>query len=236
MYLNELLLRLLARDDPHPALFDAYRAAVQVLAGQGEALAGRLRAFELLLLREIGLLPVLDAQTLTLAPLDDAPYSLVPEGGLMQAQGGDRASLSGQHWQRCSGAGRRGAVHAALRVCAVAVADLKPQLRTCCTTIAACHAAHPPADDGPAIPMTPHTALSVNLNKVALVRNTRHLGIPSVLRAATLCLQAGAQGITVHPRPDERHIRADDVHDVASRAEGLAAGGVQHRGQSLSTT
>jgi len=61
----------------------------------------------------------------------------------------------------------------------------------------------------------PQTALSVNLNKVALVRNTRHLGIPSVTRAATLCLQAGARGITVHPRPDERHIRAQDVHDLA---------------------
>ena len=63
----------------------------------------------------------------------------------------------------------------------------------------------------------PHTrtALSVNLNKVALVRNTRHLGIPSVTRAATLCLQAGAAGITVHPRPDERHIRSDDVHALA---------------------
>ena len=59
------------------------------------------------------------------------------------------------------------------------------------------------------------TALSVNVNKVALVRNTRHLGIPSVTRAATLCLQAGAQGITVHPRPDERHIRAHDVYDLA---------------------
>lgn len=60
------------------------------------------------------------------------------------------------------------------------------------------------------------TALSVNLNKVALVRNTRHLGIPSVTRAATLCLEAGAHGITVHPRPDERHIRAQDVHDLAA--------------------
>ena len=59
------------------------------------------------------------------------------------------------------------------------------------------------------------TSLSVNLNKVALVRNTRHLGIPSVTRAATLCLQAGAQGITVHPRPDERHIRASDVPELA---------------------
>ena len=64
--------------------------------------------------------------------------------------------------------------------------------------------------------MKPHaTALSVNLNKVALVRNTRHLGIPSVTRAATLCLQAGASGITVHPRPDARHIRASDVDELA---------------------
>ena len=62
----------------------------------------------------------------------------------------------------------------------------------------------------------PSTALSVNLNKVALVRNTRHLGIPSVTRAATLCLQAGASGITVHPRPDERHIRASDVPELAT--------------------
>ncbi|NMM77100.1 pyridoxine 5'-phosphate synthase [Acidovorax sp. SRB_24] len=60
------------------------------------------------------------------------------------------------------------------------------------------------------------TALSVNVNKVALVRNTRHLGIPSVVRAAQLCLQAGAQGITVHPRPDERHIRAHDVFELAA--------------------
>ncbi|WP_293660929.1 pyridoxine 5'-phosphate synthase [Rhodoferax sp. OV413] len=61
--------------------------------------------------------------------------------------------------------------------------------------------------------MRPH--LSVNLNKVALVRNTRHLGIPSVTRAATLCLQAGANGITVHPRPDARHIRGHDVLELA---------------------
>ncbi len=60
------------------------------------------------------------------------------------------------------------------------------------------------------------TALSVNLNKVALVRNTRHLGIPSVVRAAELCLQAGARGITVHPRPDERHIRPQDVLELGA--------------------
>jgi len=59
-------------------------------------------------------------------------------------------------------------------------------------------------------------ALSVNVNKVALLRNTRHLGIPSVMRAAELCLLAGAQGITVHPRPDARHIRSEDVHELAA--------------------
>jgi pyridoxine 5-phosphate synthase len=63
---------------------------------------------------------------------------------------------------------------------------------------------------------TSMTALSVNVNKVALLRNTRHLGIPSVTRAAQICLQAGAQGITVHPRPDGRHIRAQDVHELAA--------------------
>ena len=61
-----------------------------------------------------------------------------------------------------------------------------------------------------------HTALSVNLNKVALLRNQRVLGIPSVTRAATLALQAGANGITVHPRPDQRHIRGHDVFDLAA--------------------
>ncbi|HEX6362007.1 MAG TPA: pyridoxine 5'-phosphate synthase [Albitalea sp.] len=67
--------------------------------------------------------------------------------------------------------------------------------------------------------LDPHrgaTALSVNLNKVALLRNTRTLGIPSVTRAATLALESGAHGITVHPRPDERHIRASDVHELAA--------------------
>ncbi len=55
------------------------------------------------------------------------------------------------------------------------------------------------------------TALSVNINKIALLRNTRHLNLPDVCKAAQACLEAGADGITVHPRPDARHIRADDV-------------------------
>jgi pyridoxine 5-phosphate synthase len=64
------------------------------------------------------------------------------------------------------------------------------------------------------------TALSVNVNKVALLRNSRHLDIPDVVHAATSCLQAGAHGITVHPRPDERHIRGRDVHDLAALLKG----------------
>jgi pyridoxine 5-phosphate synthase len=59
------------------------------------------------------------------------------------------------------------------------------------------------------------TQLSVNVNKVALVRNTRHVGYPSVTRAAEQCLKAGAAGITLHPRPDERHIRKSDVFEMA---------------------
>ena len=59
------------------------------------------------------------------------------------------------------------------------------------------------------------TALSVNVNKVALLRNSRHLDIPNVVRAAQACLQAGCQGITIHPRPDERHIRTTDVTAIA---------------------
>ena len=59
------------------------------------------------------------------------------------------------------------------------------------------------------------TKLSVNLNKVALLRNSRPLGIPSVVRAAETVIAAGAHGITVHPRPDARHIRTQDVHDLA---------------------
>lgn len=59
------------------------------------------------------------------------------------------------------------------------------------------------------------TRLSVNLNKIALLRNARTLGIPSVTRAATIALDAGAHGITVHPRPDARHIRIEDVRELA---------------------
>src|SRR5438876_896921 len=61
----------------------------------------------------------------------------------------------------------------------------------------------------------PMTRLSVNVNKVATLRNTRTNGIPGVVKAARLALDAGAHGITVHPRPDQRHIRPQDVFEIA---------------------
>lgn len=56
------------------------------------------------------------------------------------------------------------------------------------------------------------TNLSVNINKVALIRNARGGNLPNVIQVALDCVQFGAQGITVHPRPDGRHIRKDDVY------------------------
>ena len=60
------------------------------------------------------------------------------------------------------------------------------------------------------------TSLSINLNKIALLRNQRHVGYPDVVEAAKTVIGAGAHGITVHPRPDERHIRGHDVYDLAA--------------------
>jgi len=58
------------------------------------------------------------------------------------------------------------------------------------------------------------TRLSVNINKIATLRNARGGEIPNVLKAATDCQRFGAQGITIHPRPDERHIRRKDVYEI----------------------
>lgn len=132
-YLNELLLKLLARDDPHPALFDVYANVVQVVASRhGAVLQAALRAFELLLLREIGLLPLLDAQTMTLLGLDpQSRYSLVPEGGLCQATPGDRASLTGSQWLALQKTLLLNVPFTTtLRACSELTAELKPQLRT----------------------------------------------------------------------------------------------------------
>lgn len=77
--------------------------------------------------------------------------------------------------------------------------------------------------------MTGETKLSVNLNKVALLRNQRHVGYPSPVEAGRTILQAGAHGLTVHPRPDERHIRRYDVDelDTMMRGEGWYSRGAE---------
>ena len=59
------------------------------------------------------------------------------------------------------------------------------------------------------------TKLSVNLNKIALLRNQRDIGVPSVIGSARTVIRAGAYGVTVHPRPDQRHIRYSDVYELA---------------------
>ncbi len=58
------------------------------------------------------------------------------------------------------------------------------------------------------------TRLSVNINKIATIRNARGNNIPDLVEATINCEKFGAQGITVHPRPDERHIRYQDVIDI----------------------
>ena len=67
------------------------------------------------------------------------------------------------------------------------------------------------------------TALSVNVNKIAVLRNSRGGSEPDVVQAASTCLDAGAHGITVHPRPDARHIRAEDVYALSllTRSRGV---------------
>ena len=132
LYLNELLMRLLARDDAHSLLFDHYAAVVRVLATEhGEVLEPLLRSFELLLLREVGLLPALDVQTLTLAPLEpQGRYALVAEAGLRAVPAAERASLSGAQWLQLHAALRDGVPFTTLlRECAAVAGELKPQLR-----------------------------------------------------------------------------------------------------------
>jgi len=131
-YLNELLLTLIARDDPHPRLFDIYGDVVKVICGEhDEVLQAALRTWELMLLKEIGLLPHLDRQTMTLDGLDrHEKYILVPEGGLRVAHGQDRAALNGAQWLQLQAALDDVAPFTStLRACAEMMSGLKPMLR-----------------------------------------------------------------------------------------------------------
>ena len=131
-HLNELVLTLLARDDPHPQLFDFYSDVVRVVAArQGEAVQTPLPAVEHRFLRQIGVLPDLQLQTLTLEPLQDAArYCLVPEGGLREAGAQERHALRGAQWQDLQRAMDEGRSFGdMLQACAPVTGELKAQLR-----------------------------------------------------------------------------------------------------------
>jgi DNA repair protein RecO (recombination protein O) len=130
-YLNELLMRLLARDDPHTQLFDHYALAVQLLAERADVQAVVLRTFELLLLRDVGFLSDLAREGSSLAPLDPpARYVLAPESGLRLAHGDDMHSLSGEQWQALAAALQsHDPFVATLHACAPALLALRAQLR-----------------------------------------------------------------------------------------------------------
>jgi DNA repair protein RecO (recombination protein O) len=131
-YLNELLMRLLARDDAHETLFDHYALAVQLLAERGDAQQLILRAFELLLLRDVGLLSDLGSEGSSLATLaSDESYLLVPESGLRLAHDEDVQGIAGEHWLALKSAmGEPAPFLATLRACAPVLAPLRTQLRT----------------------------------------------------------------------------------------------------------
>ena len=142
-YLNELLLKLLARQDPHPGLFDAYAdtlaamAAMAAIAGDaGEAggagsagsadEATALRAFELMMLRELGVLPDLACATQSAEPVRAAArYTLQAEAGVVAAAAG----LSGAHWVALEAALRHGSASAVRQACAPVAGGLRAPLR-----------------------------------------------------------------------------------------------------------
>ncbi|MBS3997660.1 MAG: DNA repair protein RecO [Hydrogenophaga sp.] len=130
-YLNELLMRLLARDDPHAALFDHFRLAVALLAERADAQQLILRAFELLLLKDIGLLPDLSREGSSLVPLDPAAaYVLTPEHGLRAAHADDSHALSGEQCLALQAALHDASPFiATMRACAPCLPALQPQLR-----------------------------------------------------------------------------------------------------------
>ena len=143
-YLNELLLKLLARQDPHAELFDAYADTLVALALAADndnnktssstyahTEAAVLRAFELLLLRELGVLPELNGVTLTAAPLQaQRRYSLHPDNGLVADESGAAAAPTGNDWLALDAALTHGTLATLRQVCAPVAPLLRAPLRT----------------------------------------------------------------------------------------------------------
>jgi DNA repair protein RecO (recombination protein O) len=129
-YLNELLMKLLARHDPHAGLFDVYAATLGELASGDDAqVQAALRAFELTLLQEIGLLPDLSVVTLTQQAVRvDARYSLLPDIGVASPRGDD-SDLAGQALVNLQAALQHGSVPALQQACRQCLPELKTALR-----------------------------------------------------------------------------------------------------------
>jgi DNA repair protein RecO (recombination protein O) len=130
-YLNELLLKLLARHDPHPLLFDAYAASLPELSGADESrVQAALRAFELSLLQQTGLLPDLSVVTLTQQPVRGAAhYALLPESGVADLMDGHAGDLSGEALIVLQAALEHGSQAALQHACRSCLAALKLPLR-----------------------------------------------------------------------------------------------------------
>ena len=130
-YHNELLMKLLQRQDPHPVLFDAYAATLETLSAADDAVAeGALRAFELTLLKEIGLLPDLSIATLTQRPVEDGRrYAVLAEVGVAEPRHGDY-DVAGATLIGLQAALEHGSLAALQQACAAALPELKAILRS----------------------------------------------------------------------------------------------------------
>jgi DNA repair protein RecO (recombination protein O) len=130
-YVNELLMKLLARHDPHPRLFDVYAETVAALGAAGDAATqAALRAFEIVLLREIGLLPDLATETATRRPvLPGRRYLVLANAGVVESGGAADATASGATLAALHDALAGGELAALQRAAGEALAELRPLLR-----------------------------------------------------------------------------------------------------------
>ena len=129
-YLNELLMKLLARQDAHPLLFDAYAQTLPALASDDDwHVQAALRAFEITLLQQTGVLPDLSKVTLTQQPLaPDGRYGVLPEAGVIAVREG-QASMSGAALVEMQTALAQGTLASMQRACLVALSDWRSVLR-----------------------------------------------------------------------------------------------------------
>ena len=130
-YVNELLLKLVARHDPHDALFDAYAATVEALGAGDAGAQAALRAFETVLLKEIGLLPDLGTETATRRPVQaEERYRVLADAGVVAAPGSTDGTASGATLAAARDAVDSGDLEQLRQVMSRSLAELRPILRS----------------------------------------------------------------------------------------------------------